>query len=536
MSVKSPDNLLGRLSTLLTRRLSGKIRNREASPAPDLDTWLAELVVDRPLACCERIAAGLGGYLSLIDSPLERYKALEQIAEHVAPVFNRLESVPEGNDGGSLKARRSALLAERAIERIARAYAQIVHANLESLRGIRAVEPDQHIKLAALRACQYAYRRIQLVCRSYGDLTPEHWRLPVELYFAAERAQMHNTALDKSNGENIARQLTRILLLVLTDPHGMSRRSYESARFYIERYGHLARLCGAEQWTGDPDGWFLVWPSADGLRPLLHRGDLDLGSGVRLLLDTHPLLTRLNMHRQGLASGTSPTRLGLPLNARDADYVALLDRLRDHWGNPPQRRQARRRALPHADVVIGFEQIRQLMMRTAQARRAAPGEQVPQYPVSQWEIFDRSEHGMGLEQLSEAPVAIEVGEVLAIMPNEDGELHLGISRRTRYRNSHETELGIELLCRPELAARFKPPGRGARGEERQPVPIIFLPSVAKLGGAAALLAPHDLVEPGTVIALPNRGGGSSRFESAERVERLTSCDLIRLNQTAIQAP
>jgi hypothetical protein len=524
------DDLFGRLRAMLTRPLPGS-RNGGAIAPADVEGWLAELTIDRPLACCEKLTARLNGLLSQIESPKARFLTLERISEHLAPVFARLETVPDSQDGSALNIRKTASVAERALDRLARAYADIVHSELETPRGARNAEPEQHVKLAALRACQYSYRRILIVCRSYGDLTPEHWRLPVELYFAAARAQMHDTALDKNNGENIARQLARILLLVLADPHGLSRRGYENARFYIERFGHLARLCGADQWTGDSEGWFLVWPSAEGLRPLLHRGDLDQGGGQRLLLDAHPLLARLDLHREGLATGTSPTRLGLPLNAREPEYVTLLERLREHWGNPPQRAQARHRAQPHADVVIGFEQIRLFMNHAAQLRRATPGETLPKFPVSQWEIFDRSERGMGLERLSEEAVAVEVGEVLAVKPTEEGEVQLAISRRTRFRNSHETELGVELLCRPGLTARFKPTQRDARGHEREPVPFIFLPSVPKLDGAPALLAPPDLVEEGTVIALPHRSGGTIRFESAERVERFASCDLIRLQQT-----
>jgi hypothetical protein len=527
------DELFGRMRTMLTRPLPGT-RNGGATATADFEGWLSELTIDRPLLCCEKLTARLSGLLSQIESPKARFLTLERISEHLAPVFARVETVPDAQDGSALNIRKTASIGERALERLARTYADIVHSELETPRAARNAEPEQHVKLAALRACQYSYRRIQLVCRTYGDLTPEYWRLPVELYFAAARAQMHDTALDKSNGENIARQLSRILLLVLSDPHGLSRRGFENARFYIERYGHLARLCGADQWTGDSEGWFLVWPSAEGLRPLLHRGDLDQG-GQRLLLDAHPLLARLDLHREGLASGTSPTRLGLPLNAREPEYVTLLERLREHWGNPPKRSQPRRRVQPHADVVIGFEQIREFMNHAAQARRAAPGETPPKFPVSQWEIFDRSERGMGLERLSEEPLAVEVGEILAIKPNEEGEVQLAISRRTRFRNSQETELGVELLCRPGLTARFKPTQRDARGHEREPVPFIFLPSVPKLDGGPALLAPPDLVEEGTVIALPHRGGGTVRFESAERVERFTSCDLIRLKQTTATA-
>jgi hypothetical protein len=219
----------------------------------------------------------------------------------------------------------------------------------------------------------------------------------------------------------------------------------------------------------------------------------------------------------------------LPLNAREPEYMALLDRLHERWGDPPERKQLRRRAQPRAGVVVGFEQIRLYMAHMAQVRRQASDETVLEFPVLQWEIFDRSHGGMGLEHLSETPVQIEIGELLAVIPAEDQRLVLGVARRARVRNGEETELGVELLGFPGLVARFKPPQRDARGQERPPVPIIFLPKVSRLNEGPALIAPPDLVEPGTLIALPTRQG-PVQFESAECSERFNSCELIRLRR------
>jgi len=481
------------------------------------------------------LAARLPALMSQLPSAHARFDALEQICEQAAEALARLENVPEGRGTMTGAQLEAVATADRALARLFSAYVSVVD-DATAVRARRPVGVSRQAKLAALRASQFAYRRALLACRSYTDFGPEHWRPMVELYRLAERRDFHDTALTADSGESISRHLGRILLLALADAQGMTRKALEATRFYVERYGHLTRICDPKQWKESREGWFVAWPSNAGVRPLLHKEDLNrLREPDMLLLDAHPLLLKLDSHRDGLAAGTSPTRLGLPLNARDQDYVDLLARLRTQWSVPQLRRQVRRRALPRVELVAGFDQIRQFMKYVAVLRNRPDAQELSPFPCSEWEVLDRSAEGLGLQHIAEEPIAIEVGEIVAIQQIEMAEVQLAVARRTRFRNNHETDLGLELLCGPGIAARFRPPkkGGGKSDSEADAVPILFLPSVPRLNDSPGLLAPRGMVEAGTPIALPHRRG-VTRFTAVECVERFASCELIRLQQA--QAP
>ncbi|MBB4011951.1 hypothetical protein [Niveibacterium umoris] len=501
------------------------VRSALSSDLPAFEAWMDGLPLDRPLICCETIVSRLRAAISTIIAPADRYEAMERLLDHVSPMLARLEAVPDGRAGSSRDVRETIAILDRALERLAMTFAEIA-INEARARPDRRFQVPKFCRMAALRACQIAHRRVLLACRGYNELNGGHWRVLAELYLAASSRGFENIALDSNTGDTIGRFFARTLLLVLADPHHLSRANLEHVRFYIERYGHLALIRTRSDWTGDAEGWFPAWPAHGDIRRPVRRDELVRGE-ADLLLDVHPLLTKLDAHCDGLTAGTSPTRLGLPLIARDPEYRRLLGKLRTCWGTPPQRRHLRRRAHPSAALVFGFDQTRQLMKRIAGKRQAAASEVMPAFPCTEWAIVDRSDEGLKLHQESEDPNAVEVGELVALSQREDGEVHLAVVRRTLHRNSHETEIGVQLMCGPGIAARFKPPSRDARGRERDSIPIIFLPRVPAIGDTPALLAPLDQVEPGLIVALPHRNG-VARFEATARVERLSGCELIGL--------
>ncbi|MCX9156116.1 hypothetical protein OPU71_08270 [Niveibacterium sp. 24ML] len=522
-------NTMGNLRQRFTASISLP-RFKRAMPAgikhdtPGIEAWISTLPLDRPLACCETIVSRLRGALGPIIAPADRVDALDQIFEHVSPMLARLEAIPDGRGGNNGDMRGTIAVADRALERLAMTYAEIAINEARS-RPERRFQVPKFCRRAALRACQLAHRRVLLTCRSYGELNGGHWRVLAELFMAASVRGFENTSLEVDSGDTIARYFARTLLLVLADPHRLSRRNLEHVRFYIERYGHHARIRTRDEWTGDAEGWFPAWPAHGDIRRPLRREELMRGE-ADLLLDVHPLLAKLDTHCEGLAAGTSPTRLGLPLIAREGDYPELLKQLRDRWGSPPQRKHIRRKAHPSAALVCGFDQVRQLMKRIAGKRQTDAAEAMPAFPSTEWSIMDRSEGGLRLNQEAEDPLAVEVGELIALSQREDGEVHLAVARRAMHQNSHETEIGVQLISGPGIAARFKPPTRDAKGRERDSIPIIFLPRVHGLD-THALLAPLDQVEPGLIVALPHRNG-VVRFEATGRIERLAGCELIGL--------
>jgi hypothetical protein len=481
-----------------------------------LRDWIEELPVDQLQNCCTSVFARLP---SLAGSTLpcdERFDLLERLSEQLVPVLTALETETFSETAPP----SCGQMAERLLIRLSEAYAALIFALRPSLRS---AAPDRNTRTAALRCGQYAYRRALLACRLHHALDSDYWTLPTQLYLVARDARFHDTVLDEQTSDSVTRFLTRILLLILSDPQTLSGEQIEQTRFYIERYGQLARITPPSEWTGDDEGWFLAWPSDGALRPMLGSRQVQPEVLDRLLLDTHPLLARLDIQREELAVGNSPTRLGLPRHARDEDYQHLLDKLRQKWSRPHLRQTRRYPLRPHATIVVGFDEVRKAVKLSANSG-AGDGE----IHGEEWEIADRSATGFRIEQVALEPTRVGIGELVGLAAHEGSGLSLTIARRTRRRYSHDQELGLELLGGCGLATGFTPPPDEANTSPA-PIPLIFLPKVPRLDNAPGLIAPLDEVTQGIELNLPLHGQ-HVRFEALERVERFAHCELIRLSE------
>ncbi|WP_417067606.1 hypothetical protein [Niveibacterium terrae] len=492
---------------------------RNAQQQRDLQSlrdWVEDLPVEHLQHCCASVFARLP---SLAGSSLpsdQRFDLLERLTEQLVPVLASLET-ESFSDTASPSCGQ---MAERLLIRLCEAYLALLY----SLRpGLRSAAPDRNTRIAALRCGQYAYRRALLASRLHHVLDSGYWTLTTQLYLVAREARMHDTILDEQTSDSVTRFLTRILLLALADPQTLTAEEIEEARFYIERYGQLTRITPPSEWTGDDEGWFLVWPTEGALCPMLGSQQVQPEVLDRLLLDTHPLLARLDIQREELAAGHSPTRLGLPRNARNEDYQFLLDKLRQKWSRHAQRQTRRYPLRPHATIFIGFDAVRKAVNLSMHA-----GMEGCEIPGEEWEIADHSATGFRIEQVAIEPTRIGIGELIGLAAREGSGLSLTVARRARRRYSHDQELGLELLGGSGLATGFTPPPDEANTSPA-PIPLIFLPKVPRLGNAPGLLAPLDEVAPGLELSLPLHGQ-HLRFEAMEQVERFAHCELIRLNE------
>lgn len=525
-SIKQIRRQLGSRIELIPQALRKFTRHETTRPNRVIRAWIDALPVDRPSICSDMVISRLP---SLIDKNLpenERFELLERLSEQLSPILRELESIPEQASRQSVADREANLTGERILFRLSEAYASLVLDQSKKRRRSSRSAISRPIRISALRCCQLSYRRALLACRGRHTLDSEYWSVLARLYTHARGMHFHEASLDSNSSDSIARFFSRILLLVLADTQTLNRPQIEQVRFYVERYGHLARITQPNHWTGDDEGWFLAWPTDGVLRPMLSSKEVQPEVRDRLLLDAHPILARLDSQREGLAAGSSPTRLGLPLNARDADYQLLLENIRQKWSRPPRRQAARFPLRPHATVVIGFDEVREAMKAIAQK---AAGREVAQKTLGEdWEIADHSDTGFRIERSSDPSPCVDIGELVALSPLENGALYLAVTRRARCNNSHDQELGLEVLGSSGLAARFTP---GATQGKPAPtsIPIIFLPCVHALGNSPGLLVPIDGVDAGVLLSVPHHGE-RVRFETAERVERFSRCELIRLNR------
>lgn len=517
--------MLARSLREIHHQLSGRIAqfptllglaSQQQRDRQSLRNWIVSLPVDQLQNCCTSVFARLP---SLAGSTLpcdERFDLLERLSEQLVPVLASLET-ESFSDAASPSCGQ---MAERMLIRLSEAYASLLFALRPSQRSAAL---DRNTRIAALRCGQYAYRRALLACRLHHTLDSEYWALATRLYLFARDAHFHEAVLDEQTSDSVTRFLTRILLLVLADPQTLSADQIEQTRFYIERYGQLARITPPKEWTGDDEGWFLVWPSNGALRPMLGSRQVQPEVLDRLLLDTHPLLARLDIQREELGAGNSPTRLGLPRNARDEDYQHLLDKLRQKWSHPHLRQTRRYPLRPHATIITGFDAVRKAVSLSTHARTEG-GE----IHGEEWEIADRSATGFRIEQVSIEPTRVGIGELIGLAAHEGSGLSLTIARRRRRRYTHDQELGLELLGSNGLATSFTPAPDQANTSPA-PIPLIFLPKIACLENAPGLLAPLNEVAQGVKLSIRLHGQAVC-FETGERVERFAHCELIRLSE------
>lgn len=372
-------------------------------------------------------------------------------------------------------------------------------------------------------------RRLNLAYRIYARGSRSAWTSLHRLYGIAQVAGLATQGSECQ--VHTAEQLyIKGLLLAFAEPARLARGDLDQVRFYLDRFGSLARLEPALAMQDSKSrAAFLVRPSE--ARPgqsLLKRRDGELHADDRILYCA-PLVEKLLSQIDGLGRDVLPGRLGLPKVAGEGRYLTLLRSLAQCWSAPATRRYTRTRFHARVDAVVGFSKLWRFLGGGAYQRRSddTVARSAPSEDVTEWTVSNESPDGFALRFVSGNTSEIRVGEIVAIRPRDNAAVHVCIARRAATAFA-SLELGVQVLASRAMAATIDLPAGNPPGTvTRRLVRVIFLPHLPAIGNAPALIAAPDSVSAGMEFAAVHRGRHTMlRIETS--IEKTPSCEVFSL--------
>lgn len=502
---------------------------------PDaMRAWLARLPLTKPLAAATAIADRAALVRSREPAVRKRIRLYDLLYETAAEVLPQIEE-KLGRASLPLSAQADALIeqANRLLKEFGYGYSKIAVEVSGKWLGLGFAKP---LRSATLRGMASHARRLMLSYRVYSGGSRSAWTAMHRLYRIARDGGFAGETI--INGFTIELLYRRALLMAFADPARHKPGELDRVRFYIERHGELAVL-------GDA-GSMLTGKAGSGGVFLVDHDDRVAGRSLAkwhavqptpqdLILDCTALIRKLGEHVRGLEANIVPAQLGLPLVARQPQYLAMLRAMMGCWGAPAMRKYHRARFHPRVDLVAGFESVRGFLdgaaYRRWQAERGEP--ETPAEDVSEWVILNESPSGFALRLVAGGATEVRVGELVALRPHDRGTVQACLARRALSAKGRRLVMGLEALAGRPLAISFSVPEtqvdrRGAMREVRA-ILLLKLPSQKN---APALLAAHDTVWPGIEFTVTNRGR-KTRLRVARRLEKTASADLYLLERGGV---
>ncbi|MEC5386984.1 hypothetical protein VVD49_14725 [Uliginosibacterium sp. H3] len=490
----------------------------------EMSRWFADLPADNPLTVIDSLGQRVLEISTSTGSANRKFRQLEQIIGYAEPMLKRLEQQLDQCrlpiDSASKQAANSA---DQLLKSLSEGYMHIVQA-LDKSNWQRRLN-SKVFATSLLRSAQLIHRRAMVAHRAHTPGSPRRWKLFRKLLSMAQKHQLIDYSIDTRNPETLEQVVVRDCLMNLVDPVSLESAELGRIRFYVERFGHLAQLT-TEQPAEHAKALFVFSEAPRGPTQLAPDQTLQ---EKEYLLDCRPLIERATQQLSGLRQGLHATKLGLPMVANEASYAFMLSRCMEQWSDAKSRRHIRRDYQPLAELVSGFDPIRNFLTSAAFRRRKSDKQEGVGKGLSvasEWRILDQSRSGFGLRQASEHTRHISVGEVVAMRPLERSNVHICIVRRARNVEDKDCELGLERLGgtgMPTSIDKTLPDGH------THAIPVLLLPRVQCFDGGPGLLAPVGDVNKGMSLLVAQQDG-NVRFEVTGSFERLASCELIQLRR------
>ena len=185
-----------------------------------------------------------------------------------------------------------------------------------------------------------------------------------------------------------------------------------------------------------------------------------------------------------LESGSQRTGASeLPEFAATLSGRSVLRRLIRFWGNPARRRFPRRRQSYRVTLHAGLEPLAGLLR----------GPSLEEGEGSSWMITNESPDGYALMHLAGTSEKLEVGDVVALKPENHppgrGGWQACIVRWALSENPEHLEIGLQILAPKALPATIALPGENASAHPH----VLVLPAVPGLRPNDSLVTPAGLL-------------------------------------------
>lgn len=509
------------------------VQNDGPPLTPDaLQKWLGDLPLDKPLDAA-RALADIAERIRLHEPSVRKrirlYDLLYDAAAQVLPVIEgRLgrASLPLSGFSESLLEEGNRLLRE-----FGAGYTSIALGVSGKWLGLGYARP---LRNATLRGMQSHARRLMLRYRVYSEGSRTAWAAMHQLYRIARDGGFVAETIDTS-GLNVEQIYRRALLIAFADPARLAPGELDRVRFYVERYGELAQFCTPDAVLAGKaakGGLFLIRPTDATAGRSLAKWHVAEPAPHDLILDCSALNDKVAEHVAGLEANIVPAQLGLPIVARQPQYLAMLKAMMGSWGAPSMRRFHRARFHPRVDLVAGFDGLWTFLNGPAYRRRQneRSDSEVAAEETSEWAILNESPGGFALRLVAGGGMKVRVGEVVAVRPHERGTVQACISRRALSARGRKLVMGLEVLASRPIpvmisVSESQSRQRGARREVR----AILLLKVPPHENAPALIVAPDTMWPGIEFSVTNRGR-VTRLRVARRIEKTASAEIYLLER------
>lgn len=352
-----------------------------------------------------------------------------------------------------------------------------------------------------------------------------------QLYLYAVQRSLHDIEITDEGdefGKTVSVELAykRALLMPLADPQHLAPNDIMQVADYIERFAQHAQLQGMGI-LENPVGIFVVRLDTD-KPPVPYVKNADTTDAeTDILLITVDLARLIHKHLQMLQSGNPPPSSGLPVNANDPRYQAMLTYLIQHWGVSPKRVFNRSRKNDSIELGIGINAAHYFM--NGQKSYHPPVEahdeisahaefgtdaKPKSYRASRWQVLNISAGGMALRKLPAVEETVRVGELLSVRNEKESRWSVGVLRWAN-NGAEQLEIGAQLIA-PEAKAA------GAKAVDKKKFePVLILPGIAALKQTSSIVAGNGLYSPARVLEL-DEDGKVSRIMVTKLIERTNS--------------
>jgi len=438
-----------------------------------------------------------------------RFKLLEdtrQEAETALPVLER--HVDSSVLPLPRTVRASALAADNLLKALAAAYFDIAKTIAKSGHQRGYVHLLQR---TVNRAMLLIARRQNLAYNSYTSPSSTSWLMLHELYqIVRDLRALH----PETNITPLEQQYLSALLFAYIDPSKLQRDELTVAIFCTQQlavHAAIVRVTPDTPTCKAASPCFLVRPDVGSPgAPLIRlpKGTPTLGG---FIVDCTVVLEALNKSAEHADYGYSDPGLDIP--------PGLLQIFQHAIGSQSIRRFSRMRFSPRAHIVCGISQVISFLEGNPVSRRAADlaGNTAEQlgFSHSEWSLIDQSPDGFLVRFLQGDQCQVGVGNIIALQPREERDVHVCLVRRIAVSEDGKVELGVQALSPKVSAIRLPGHGEIRRG--------LYLHSLPAFSNRPGIIAHPGHLASGHKIKFELRGSNhllqvGRRLEASEGLE------------------
>jgi cyclic-di-GMP-binding protein len=437
-----------------------------------------------------------------------RFKLLEdtrQEAETALPVLER--HVDSSVLPLPRTVRSSALAADNLLKALAAAYFDIAKTIAKSGHQRSYVHLLQR---TINRAMLLIARRQNLAYNSYTSPSSTSWLMLHELYqIVRDLRALH----PETNITPLEQQYLSALLFAYIDPSKLQRDELTVAIFCTQQLAVHAAIVKVTPDTPTckvASPCFLVRPEVGSPgAPLLRlpKGTPTLGC---FIVDCTIVLEALNKSAEHADYGYSDPGLDIP--------PGLLQIFQHAIGSQSIRRFSRMRFSPRAHIVCGISQVISFLEGNPVSRRAADlagNTEQRDFSHSEWSLIDQSPDGFLVRFLQGDQCHVGVGNIIALQPREERDVHVCLVRRIAVSEDGKVELGVQALSPKVSAIRLPGHGEIRRG--------LYLHSLPAFNNRPGIIAHPGHLASGHKIKFELRGSNyllqvGRRLEASEGLE------------------